>query len=101
MRYRLTRAAIQDLISLTTYGIETFGQLQARKYHEALDRTFHLLTEMPLIGRLDEDHPGMRRFLHGRHVIVYREDEAGVLIVRLLHVAMDAPRHGVDGELDE
>ena len=98
MTYRLTAEAARDIIALTEYGIETFGQAQARKYHEALERTFELLSDMSAIGRADEDHPGYRRFLHGRHVIIYRKESAGVVIARLLHVAMDAPRHHVEGE---
>ena len=93
MPYRLTAAAVEDLVSLTQFGIETFGQAQARKYHLALEHTFELLADMPLIGREDGDHPGFRRFLHGRHVIVYRAEPSGIVIARLLHVSMDSARH--------
>ncbi len=51
---------------------------------------------MPLIGRADDTHAGYRRFLHGRHVIIYRQEKDGILIARLLHVAMDSQRHDVD-----
>jgi len=98
MSHRLTPKAAQDLVSLTEYGIETFGQEQARKYHDALVRTFELLAEMPLIGRRDSHDPGYRRFLHGRHVIIYRRDESGLVIARVLHAAMDSPRHEAGGQ---
>ncbi len=101
MPYRLTAEAARDLISLTEYGIETFGQAQALRYHNALERTFELLADMPAIGRADEYHPGHYRFFHGRHVIIYRSKSDGVVIARLLHVAMDLPRHRIEGEEGE
>lgn len=96
MRYRLTAKASQDLIALTEYSIETFGQQQARKYHQALERTFELLADMPQMGPEDAHFEGCRRFLHGRHVILYHLEEDQIVIVRLLHVAMDQGRHAVD-----
>lgn len=52
---------------------------------------------MPEIGRADDRHPGFRRFFHGRHVIIYHPEAADVIIVRLLHVAMDSTRHHIGG----
>ena len=99
MSYRLSAEAARDLISLTEYGIETFGEATARRYHDGLHRAFELIADMPAIGRHDPDHPGFRRFFHGRHVIIYRVEDAGVLIARLLHAAMESARHGVgDGD---
>ena len=38
-------------------------------------------------------HPALWRFEHRSHVVFYTEDANGVLIVRVLHARMDAPRH--------
>ncbi len=99
MPFKLTARAAKDLVQLTEYGIERFGENAARSYLDTLFRVFDLIAEMPLLGAADRINPGFRRFLHGRHVIVYRVDDAGIVIARLLHTAMDAPRHplGDDG----
>jgi len=41
--------------------------------------------------------PGLRRALVGSHVVFFREDEAAVTVVRVLHQRMDVGRgEGVD-----
>jgi len=50
MSYRLTEQAFADLIDLTQYGIEKFGQPAAENYHLALTRTFELLADSGTAG---------------------------------------------------
>jgi plasmid stabilization system protein ParE len=38
----------------------------------------------------------MRRIEQGKHVVFYREDPEGILIVRILHQSMLAERHRMD-----
>ncbi|MBB34312.1 MAG: hypothetical protein CME88_08410 [Hirschia sp.] len=52
-------------------------------------RTFELLAEAPLIGRIREpgrDHA--RRFVHNTHVIFYSLEEGGVLIETIIYGPM-------------
>lgn len=37
--------------------------------------------------------PGLRRFEHPSHSVLYVENETGVLIVRILNARMDVPCH--------
>jgi plasmid stabilization system protein ParE len=45
--------------------------------------------ENPLIGRsCDSIHPGLHRFEHGKHVVLYLSLPEELLIVRVLHQQM-------------
>jgi ribonuclease BN (tRNA processing enzyme) len=71
---RLTRAAREDLKAIGRYTERTGGRRQRDAYLTLLDRRFHLLAEIPTLGRVcDVIRPGFRRFAEGRHVIFYRE----------------------------
>ena len=59
-----------------------------------LEGCFKSLSGNPRLGRSAELlAPGLRRFEHRSHTVFYTEDVYGVLIVRILHAGMDAPRH--------
>ena len=88
-----SRAEI-DLAGVADYTIETFGVEQARRYRDELEACFLNLAENPGLGRSVEWlAPSLRRFEYKSHVVFYIGDEDGVLIVRVLHVKMDASRH--------
>ena len=92
--YRLTARAEADLAEIADYTIESFGIMQARRYRDDLDACFRDLAQHPRLGRsADRLAPGLWRFEHRSHVVFYMEDADGVLIVRVLHARMDAPRH--------
>ena len=91
---RLSSRAEIDLAGIADYTIETFGVEQARRYRDDLEACFLNLAENPRLGRsVEQFAPGLRRFEYRSHVVFYTEDEGGVLIVRVLHVRMDASRH--------
>ena len=47
---------------------------------------FELLAENPLMGRQSATiRPGLRRHEHGSHVILYKQEDDGVLIVAVVH----------------
>ncbi len=92
--YRLTSRAEADLAGIADYTIEAFGIEQARRYRDDLEACFRNLAGNPRLGRSAEAlAPGLRRFEHRAHAVFYVEDEGRVLIVRILHASMDAPRH--------
>ena len=92
--YRLTSLAEADLAGIADYTIETLGVQQARRYRDGLETCFNNLAANPRLGRSAEDvAPDLRRFEHRSHVVFYLQREPGVLIVRILHASMDAPRH--------
>lgn len=90
MNYRLSRKADQDIQSIAEFGIERFGVTQARAYHDVLFNVFDLIGQNPEMGR---EHPELsgdiRVHPHGPHIILYRDDDEGVLIVRVRHSRED------------
>ena len=92
--YRLTSRAEADLAGIADYTIEAFGIEQARRYRDDLEACFRTLAGNPRLGRSAEAlASGLRRFEQRAHAVFYAEDEDGILIVRILHARMDAPRH--------
>lgn len=86
MQYRLTLQARNDLEDILIEGILTFGDLQALKYQDSLQKTFQLLAYMPNIGRPSErDKENERRFLHGKHVIYYRIETEQIVINAIIY----------------
>jgi len=75
-----------DIDAITHYTKNNWGWRQANIYLARLEETFELLARSPSLGRsCGTLAPGLRRFESGRHVVFYREQIDGVLIVRILH----------------
>ena len=92
--YRLSREAESDIGNIARYTIEQFGIEQARTYRDSMIACFQSLGETPGIGRrVDYIREGYRRFDHRFHVIFYKSEGPDILIVRVLHKRMNAPRH--------
>ena len=83
-----------DLAGIADYTIRQFGIKQARHCRDGLERMLLKLAEYPNSGR-SAAHlaPRLRRMNFESHVIFFRHDEAGVLIVRILHQRMAFRRH--------
>jgi toxin ParE1/3/4 len=94
MRMRLSKLALGDLDSIYSHTVEIWGRDQADRYIAAIWAAFEKITETPERWRLrDELHPGCRICFIGRHAILYRIHKGRVEIARVLHDAMDFPRH--------
>lgn len=93
-RFQLTRTAREDLKAIGRYTQRNWGRRQRDAYLTQLDRRFHVLAEMPSLGRACDDiRPGYRRYAEGSHTIFYREVGGDIEIVRILHGRMDPDRH--------
>ncbi len=98
-RVRLSEAAERDFLSILAWTAEHFGRRQAVTYRRTLVAALIALHGGPLLpdSRPRADIRSDLRALHvarrgrrGRHFIVYRSDEAGVIeVVRILHDSMD------------
>jgi toxin ParE1/3/4 len=92
--YVLSHEADQDLIRIYLHTFQTFGEAQAEAYVGALADKLSLLSISPGLGRrIDRLRTGYRRFEHASHAIFYKERSGGILVVRILHAAMDPERH--------
>lgn len=105
-RVRLAAAAEADFRNILLWTSENFGAKQARTYSATLSVALRDLTEGPIkSGATPRNDIGKGIYaLHvarhrrkGRHFVVFRvgRDINGELIdvLRLLHDAMDLPRH--------
>jgi toxin ParE1/3/4 len=102
---RLAAAAEADLTSILRWTEEEFGQAQARVYARLLATTLEeLAVGGPTTTARDEIANGLftlhiaRRGRKGRHFLMFRvgrgDGAARVLdVLRVLHDAMDLPRH--------
>ena len=100
-KFRFSRRAEADLLSIGEYTFRKWGETQAARYLRELEDCCQMLARNPALGRLCEDiRPGLRRFEHGRHVLFYRQESRGILI-SILHQRMLPERHVMDSEEEE
>lgn len=94
--YVLSRRADDDIKDIFLASLAAFGEIQTDKYMTELEHALALLASSPGIGSLFEhDRTGRhyRRHRHGSHAIYYRQRDAGIFVVRILHVRMLPERH--------
>lgn len=85
VRYRLSKAAEEDLISIALFGDENFGATRSDLYRDQLKQRFSALAERPLhYPAVDHIRKGYRRSVCGVHSIFYRIDGGVVEILRIL-----------------
>jgi toxin ParE1/3/4 len=89
--FRLSNAADEDVIHLFLDGAGLFGESQAKVYHGALNRCFHLISDNPKIARERKElSHAVRVYPFVSHVIIYKiEDSGDVLIIRVRHARED------------
>lgn len=89
-RLRLAPAAKSD----RDYTAGRWDAAQAEHYVQSLTQSLQLLADRPGIGHSIEDiRPGYRKFAVAAHVVFYRQTEAGIDVIRILHKSMDVERH--------
>jgi len=94
MKIDFTDAAIADLRSIRKYTLDHWGPKQEQAYLESLWAKFEDLTSNPERCRSRDDlFPGCQIASQGKHVILFRVHNGLLQIVRVLHSAMDYPRH--------
>jgi toxin ParE1/3/4 len=101
-RFRLSRRAEADLLTIGEYTLRKWGKAQAIRYIDELEICCQMLADNPASGRLCDDvRPGLHRHEHGRHVVFYRQERGGILISRILHQRMLPERHAIHDQDDE
>lgn len=94
--------AEEDIKQALAFSLEHFGRFQAIRYRAMLDAAMERLSERPERGRVRPDiHPQARLYRiatpgnRAAHQLLYRivPEPRKIQIVRVLHIAMDAPRH--------
>ena len=87
------RKAEDDLLGIWAYIAED-NQQAATSVLRSINEKCLLLAENSKLGPARPDiAPDMRYFVSGRHLILYREIQTGIEVVRVLHAARDI--HGI------
>lgn len=93
MRLELSRRARADLDDIRDFSLAEFGTARAAGYLEAIEHAFRRILDFPEIGSM---HPNLRPPARSlgclRHRIFYEIEGERILIVRILHKAMDVER---------
>lgn len=92
--YSLSTKASTALDSILDYSIINFGTSVMIEYHKPLEKCFETLDDNPELGiKVEHIRSDYLCFQHRSHLIFFKKTNEGILIVRLLHTSMDAPRH--------
>ena len=87
--FRLSRRAEADLLGIATYTLRTWGEEQTIQYLDDLEVCCQMLADNPTLGRSSQQVlSGLRRMEHGKHVVFYRQETAGIVVSRILHQRM-------------
>lgn len=88
-----TQAARADLVAIRLYSLEQFGTDVADDYFLGFDLAFDRLASHPHAGNATPEYgKAYRCLVHRSHRIFYEVRDDVVLIIRILHHAMDASR---------
>lgn len=83
--------AQDDALSIWAY-IAADSPRSADRLIDKIDAALNVISQYPGVGRDRADiRPGMRTHVVGAYVILYRELETAVEVVRILHGARDIP----------
>lgn len=91
---RLTPKARADLEDIFLYTAREWSPEQARTYVRLLSEAMERVAAEPdRAKRIDDICEGYAQYRAGSHLLVFRPTEAGIEIVRILHMRMDITRH--------
>ena len=94
VKLRFSVEAESDLDDLFAFSVERFGLDTAGEYFKALQTSCDRLVDFPELGPILESiRPPMRVLSYRSHNIYYRFDGIVVLVIRILHYAMNAAAH--------
>ncbi|MCJ2140737.1 type II toxin-antitoxin system RelE/ParE family toxin [Methylobacterium sp. E-066] len=90
MNFRTSPRADEDIAEAYAAGALRVGMAQAERYQDGLFDAFRMLAANPRMAHERREFaPPMRLDPYRAHMIVYVEDEAGILVVRVLHGRQD------------
>lgn len=86
LKVKLTPVAEADLESIWQFSREKWGVHQAEAYLGGLFDIFDLLAMNPEMSPVyTEFTPAVRIHQHSSHLVIYKESQTKLLIVRILH----------------
>jgi len=89
-KVKLSDLAMADLVEIEDYTAKTWGEAQADKYLDQLERRIYWLAGYVQLGKPRENiEHGLFSFPEGRHVVFYRLNGSLLEVARILHQSMD------------
>jgi toxin ParE1/3/4 len=86
--------AENDLIEIWIYSHERWGEVQAERYFDELEKGIKQLGRNPELGqRCDQIREGYRSLRINRHIVYYIVTPPAIHIIRVLHERMDPDRN--------
>lgn len=92
-RTRLSPLALRDLETIWGYTAQRWSTVQAESYHADIVAAFEGLAAATKLGRRVDVRDGYLKYGVGTHLIFYRQTDAHIDVIRILHQSMDADRH--------
>jgi toxin ParE1/3/4 len=86
-------AAVADIGTIWDYPAETWGLDQADRYVDDIRAACVALAGGERAGRKVDVRDGYLKYPVGRHLIFFRQDGTGIVVMRVLHQSMDVDRH--------
>lgn len=78
------------MVAIYLAGVDMFGPVQAESYSDGLESTFQFLADYPQAARLRAEMARpVRAHPYKSHLIIYRADQGGILIIRIRHARED------------
>ena len=91
---KYARRANADLENITDYTAHTWGAAQAKKYNRDIRaKIVEIANGEASIQPMSVGKAGLFKAHVNRHFIIFEQTDEQILIVRVLHEAMDIPRH--------
>jgi toxin ParE1/3/4 len=86
MTFRFSAQAEADIQEIAAYiALDNFGA--ALSWLDIVDQKADRLGQMPKSGVKVDARPGLRLFPFGNYLMLYRETETGIEVVRVVHGA--------------
>jgi toxin ParE1/3/4 len=90
---RFSYDAEDDLTDILEYTIQTWDEDRAESYRTTIYRVCRELADFPSLGRIRDDiGAGVRTYVVGQHVIIYRFSGTEFIVSRIIHVRRDINR---------
>ncbi len=94
MKYVVSSAARDDLLSIWAFSADRWSEDQADLYIDSITVRFAWLTRnSALWHKRPELGDGLCSYPEKSHVIIFREADGRLHIIRVLHASMDVDRH--------
>ena len=91
---KYARRANTDLEDITDYTAQTWGVKQAKKYNKSIRSMIQSIARgEDTLQALNVQRANIYQARVNRHLIIFEQSVEEIRIIRVLHEAMDIPRH--------